>query len=334
MKALLITNKGGEHAASIEVKKILNKDSELFEKYIEFKVDNFEELFKLSYFSQTAKRIVLLDDLNNWLDEKLTFCLRADKKELERELGGEINKEDKYKVDLENPDIPLYNIDGKTGIDFTGDISKREYRVFTNKHTLKGTTASVLLIEAGYNGDEILLDPFAQDGTIAIEAAHMTTNKSVRHFDWDKMKFVDFEKFKDIDFEEIFEEYEEDIVEKEEKIHATSFDMKEINAIKKNAKIANINKELEFSRKDIDYLDQKFEEGEIDIIVSYLPRLNEKLLHEFYHQAEYIAKKVVILVDEDFETENPYFEVEKEKDLYIGTSVKRILWLKKIPEKD
>ncbi|MBW2998495.1 RNA methyltransferase [Candidatus Woesearchaeota archaeon] len=332
MKALLITNKGEENAASIEIKRILNVDSKAFEKYIEFSIKDMNEMFKICYYSQTAKKIVLLDDLNNWLDENLTFCLRADNKELERELGGDINEEGKYKVDLENPDVPLYHIDGKTGIDFTGDISKREHRVFTNKHTLKGTTAAALLIEAGYNGQETLLDPFAQDGTIVIEAAHLSTNKSVRHFDWDKMNFVEFDRFEDIDFDEMIEKFEENEISSENKIHATSSEMREINAIKKNAKIANINKEIDFSRKDLDYLDQKFDEKEIDLIVSYMPRLSEKRLQEFFHQAEYIAKKVVLLVDEEFNPENPYFEVENKKILKIGQSQKRILWLKKIPE--
>lgn len=142
------------------------------------------------------------------------------------------------------------------------------------------------------------------------------------------MNFIKFDKFSDLDFEKIFESYEE--TDMKNKIFATSYDLREVNAIKKNSKIAGVNKDIEFAKKEIEYLDQKFEENEIDLIVSYVPNLSKKIMNEFCHQAEFIAKKVVLLTDVEFSCNEKYFNIEKEKILRIGESNKKIVWLRKI----
>lgn len=327
MKGLLITIKGGENAAKNEIEELINANCTICDRSVEFEFEKIEDLFKLCFFSQVARKILLLDELDNYLKEGMSFCVRCEDTNLEREIGAEINKNNIYKVDLENPEILVYHFNGKNGIDFTGDISKREFRIFTNKHTLKGTTAAILLKEADYTGKEKTLDCFTQDGTIILEAAHMSIGRSVRYFDWDKMNFIKFDNFKDFDFEEFFEGFKPK--KQKNKIHGSSYDLREVNAIKKNAKIAGVNKEIEFAKKEIEFLDQKFDENEIDLLVSHIPRLSEKMMNEFYHQAEYIAKKVILLVEKNFECNNKLFEIKKEKILEIGKTKKKIIWLKK-----
>jgi len=327
MKGLLITIKGGEDVAKQEIEELIDAKCTICDRSVEFEFEKIEDMFKLCFFSQVARKILLLDELDNYLKEGMSFCVRCEDAANEREIGAEINKDNKFNVDLEKPQIPLYHFDGKNGIDFTGDISKREFRIFTNKHTLKGTTAAILLREAGYTGKEKTLDCFAQDGTVVIEAAHMSIGRSVRYFDWDKMNFINFDNFKDFDFEDFFEEFKPK--KQENKLHGSSYDLREVNAIKKNSKIAGINKEIEFAKKEIEFLDQKFEEDEIDLIVSYIPGLSDKIMKEFYHQADFIAKKIVLLVDINFKCNNKLFDIEKEKILEIGRTNKKIVWLKK-----
>jgi len=72
-----------------------------------------------------------------------------------------------------------------------------------------------------------------------------------------------------------------------------------VSAAKKNAKIAGVNKAIQFSRKEISWLDTKFEESSIDRIVSLIPQPSKniseqqlgKIYHEFFYQCNYILKK-------------------------------------------
>ena len=329
MKGILVTIKGGEEAAKKEIKLILNIDSKIKNRCVEFEFDEYEQLIELCYFSQVAIRILLYEDYTEWLREGMSFRVRSDEYDKEREIGSIINKKNNYVVNLENPQIPIYYFDGKITIDFSGDISKRDYRIFTHRHTLKGSTAAILMYESGFDGKQKVLDPFTKDGTVALEFAHYSIKKSVRSFDWNNMNFVNFDKLKNIDFEKMIESFENKQIKNNSEIFATSHDFRDLNAIKKNSKIADVNKELIFARKDIEFLDQKFDKNELDLIVSFPSTISNNIWKEFYHQAEFISKKTVLLVDMEFKCENNYFIIEKEKILEIGKSKKKIVWLKK-----
>lgn len=57
-------------------------------------------------------------------------------------------------------------------------LHKRGWRTNGHPAVLKETLAASLLILAGYNGDETLLDPMCGSGTIAIEAAYIALHKA------------------------------------------------------------------------------------------------------------------------------------------------------------
>jgi len=328
MKGLLITLKGGELAAKKELEGFELENLQIREGCVLFDFEDYEVLFQVCYYSQTAYRILLLDPIYDFLKEGMSFRVRGEHNERAKILGSEINEELKFKVDLNNPDIPLYYYNDHIGVDFTGDISKRDYRIFTNRHTLKGVAAAILLIEAGLEKGTKILDCFAQDGTIIIEAVHMLLGRSVRFYNWEDMNFIKFKCYEDFDFESLFakDEFESDF-----ELNATSPDLRNINAIKKNSKIAGVNKYISFAKKEIEYLDQKFENEDVDLLVTYLPKLNLKQTMEFFHQIEFVAKKWVILVDnKNSFIDNNYFSVENEKTLTMGNTKRYILWLKKI----
>ena len=71
--------------------------------------------------------------------------------------------------------------------------------------------------------------------------------------------------------------------------------MKYLNYAKKNSKIAGIDKKINFSRMDMEWLDTKFDKQSIDKIVAKMPNLQEKqgnnVYNEFFYQAEFILSK-------------------------------------------
>lgn len=293
MRVLAIVPKGGEEAAISEVKELLKISATPNDGFISFELKKNEELFTYCYFTQAALQVLLDITISDWLKPGMTFRVRASTIEEEIELGAKINAKDEFKVDLKNPQVPLLMFNGEIYLDFTGDISKRDFRVFTHRQTLKGPVAFCLLKIAGYTGKEFLLDPFARDGTILLEAAHYRLKKSVREFDWEKMFFTIFPAFKDIDFEEFFGKFKS----KDLKLHmrGANTEFRDVNAAKKNAKIAHLN--LEVTRVDTTWLDIKFDEDQIDLLVTYPPRLSEKNMEEFLKVANIIAKRIVILQD-------------------------------------
>ena len=60
MKGFLLTHKGMENIASLEVKELIGKESEKMEGFINFDIISYEDLFKLCYLSQSASGIFLL----------------------------------------------------------------------------------------------------------------------------------------------------------------------------------------------------------------------------------------------------------------------------------
>jgi 23S rRNA G2445 N2-methylase RlmL len=69
-----------------------------------------------------------------------------------------------------------------------------------------------------------------------------------------------------------------------------------MRAAKKNAKIASVNKMIEFSKIDVDWLDTKYEKQSIDLIATkpiflkYELDKTKKLYDGFFYGAKYILK--------------------------------------------
>jgi tRNA (guanine6-N2)-methyltransferase len=255
-------------------------------------------------------------DLSTWL-QGTSFVVRSkiidneklDTMELEREIGAVIFEKYKSKVDLENPDITFFvyvaGNDFYFGVDYAGfDISKRGYRIFCQSDSIKGTVAYSLVRLSNYKNGDILLDPFCQSGTVAIEAAFFAAKKPVNYYNKDKFAFLKFPVLKDFDFEKFFLKMDKSVDVKG--ITASDNQQRSVKAAEKNAKVAGLNKQINFSRLDIEWLDTKFEKGSVDIIVSNPPKISrlltekgfEKVFQEFFYTAEFILSskgRIVIL---------------------------------------
>ncbi|MFH1440006.1 MAG: THUMP domain-containing protein [Candidatus Woesearchaeota archaeon] len=267
-------------------------------------------------FKVVCKRIGEHDFGSQDVAEKVGELL-LDKHNISSE-GKKINK---IKVTMLNPDIVIYVFINEKelylGIDFSGlDLSKRDYKIFSTASSLNGAVAYALLRLAKLKHKDVMIDPFCGSGVIPIEAALYLKNKSVNFFRKDKLLFTRFADGSnnnhsmafDINMNEL-SRYDK-AFSPEFRIIAYDSQMNMMSATKKNAQIAGVNKVIDISRVDIEWLDTKLDKGNVDIIATHLPVASknvskgivEKLYKEFFYQAEYIlADKgtIGIIVEKD-----------------------------------
>jgi len=79
-------------------------------------------------------------------------------------------------------------------------------------------------------------------------------------------------------------------------IYAIDANFRHISAIKKNAKIAGVDKMISYSRTAPDWIDTKFEKEQIHHIISFVPQFSksfsqkeiEKQLQELFYQSSFV----------------------------------------------
>ncbi len=341
MKGLIITNKGMEHISALEVKDLLGieKGIKIDEDVVRFPINKLEDLALLCYKSQSASKVIYLlgeikvtknlesnikkfsrvlenIQLGDFLKNKIfrVDCKRIGKHnfksvDISREIANLLIKKGYDKVTFKNPRVVLYvfidDKKGYIGIDFSGDISKRDYRIFNNSKSIKGNIAYALIREAGYDGDRILVDPFCKSGEIPIEATLFASNFSVNFFKNEKgFLFTNFMKFD-------FEKENKKIKKKKLKIFGYDSLQRNIIAARKNSKVAGIDKLLNFENYDLSWLEIKHDKNSVDIIVTKLPELSKKkrkeqiehIYKEFFEKSNIILKKKgkMVLISKDFD---------------------------------
>ena len=315
MKALAITHKGAEDFSASEIVELSNaKILESFNGFILFEIDNLENLKKLCFFGQSFFRILeLIDDFtsNNIIEYLLkknvkinssfrVKCTRQgqhdfNSNDIEKKFGESLLKlNPNSNVDLNNPEkiIHVYILDNRCFIcdDLSiYDLSKRDYKIFIHPASIKGTLAYLMLKIAEYKKGNVLVDPFCGSGTIPIEAALYSNKISPHHFSKNRFNFeIDVDK----------------INIKNKNIYGYDFLLKNIIAARKNAKIAGIESSINFSKIEISWIDSKFEESEVDCIVTNPPKLSKhllekdfiKLMDEFFYQSKFVLNKKGVLV--------------------------------------
>tara|TARA_Y100000310_G_C20669467_1_gene809425 strand:+ start:276 stop:1367 length:1092 start_codon:yes stop_codon:yes gene_type:complete len=318
MKALLITNRGVEETAALELGEILGKKAVVGDTVLSFDATP-EELCKLSYYSQSGKRVLLLlkkqelskvDDITLDVDLKkfifgdtfLVECERIGEQDfksvdVESRLIGIIGEAYGKKMSHDTPDTRFfaYVYEGMFyfGLDIGGDMQKRSYKIYSTKNSLKGQIAYDLVRESGYGGDDALLVTTCRDGIVGIEAGFFGSGKSVRFFDKDKFPFW---KYNFVD-----EGFLNELDGKEEKTKVVAVDPSahNVTVAKKNAKIAGVDKLIRISKMDLQWLDTKFDEESVDRVIGHLPstskhrdeKQTKKLFKEFFYQTSFIISK-------------------------------------------
>jgi len=321
MEGLLILNKGTEEFGVLEVNELTkSKDVSYGETVVKFAGDETDFL-NLSYFSQSASRILILlsefgvkDDLDK-TDVDIVIDKKFQKKfkivaqrigkhnfnsvDLSKKITTQIIKKYSLEVDYDSPEIIfylyLYNDKGYLGIDLSGfDLSKRQYKIFNHPGSLKGTTAYCLVRYSGYKPNQIMIDPFMGSGVIPIEAALFASGMSVRYYEKDKFELNNYDWFNKKDFLKLDKK-----IKDVENIFCYDYLFKYLSSVKKNSKLAGVDKYINMSKVDVDWIDTKFDKKSVDIIISDPPRISknkdmkgiEKVYDELFYQADYILKK-------------------------------------------
>ena len=329
MQALAITSIGIEDVAAKEIQELINSKSSIDKSVIQFKVKKLEEICLVAYKAQSINRVMFLLDkfkfsndpseiletkmlkykLKEWLTKKKfdIQCIRQGEHEfssadieikLKNKLAKGFKKSFDAELDYNNPDIIIliYIVDEKIylGLDFSGfDLYKRQYKIFPSPDSLRGPLAYSLLRLTSFKENSTFLDPFVGDGVIAIEAALFSSKFPVRHYSKDKFLFKNFNQFKDFNFKSFYSKLDKKQKTKTN-VFGFAFHFKNVDATKKNAKIAGVLDNLKLSRVELSWLDLKFKEKSVDCIATKIPNIkhnNEKILHDFFNQTEYILNE-------------------------------------------
>lgn len=233
-------------------------------------------------------------------------------------------------------DIFVYIKDnqGYLGIDFAGrNLAKRDYKIFLGAASLRGTIAYSLSVFADVQDSDVVLDPFMGSGMIPIEIALARVNHSPFFFTKEKFAFMKFTL--PCNPEQIVQEMDERRREFPAPIYAFDGLLKFLKYTQKNAKIADINKDLQLSKVAIDWLDTKLPEKSIDKIITDPPGFTErsskstvlKLYKDFFNQATYVLKNTGTITLISFENSVEQicavaktfgFEMHRQQDIFEG----------------
>ncbi len=328
MKGLATTLRGIEDTAALEIRELIGAECEIIDGGVVFGIKDYEDLFLLCYKAQSVSGIMLLlfdfeagslkeaeedfgkksgkEDLKEWVKESFRVnCTKNGSYEFSgNELAGKIGKIVKERtgkeVNLENPEVVfaafLAGKKGHFGIDFAGfDLSKREYNIFSHPASINAALAYAIARMSGYGRKGKFIDVFAKSGLIPIEAALYASGFPVNHYRKDKFAFLPIKKFEKMKFGEFFGKIDKKADMKSKKIYCIDSAMPNVRAAEKNAKIAGINKTVNFSRIDVSWLDTKFRKNEIDFMATFfsIPKNEdaEKTAKELFYQMEYILGK-------------------------------------------
>lgn len=317
MKAFVLVNEGLEELALAEISELSKVEGKKKGRgLVEFSAEK-EELVKLCYYGQSLRRVLAgLDSVGDWgkaelakvkwgdylfkdclfrvevlgvkgNEKRMEICREISKKVFEivkKELGFELS------FDFKIPDVKLVvYFDGVkyfVGVDLGGyELNKRGYRVFVHSASLKGDLGYYLLRKSGFAKGEKLVVGLVKDGVLAIEAGLFVSGKKVNRerFAWEEMP-----GFKGIEAEER--------EGKGEKIFGFDVSKRNVTAAKKNARIARVEEELQLVKMEVDELDVRFKEGEVDRLIFLVTKKDEGKINEIYHQAKYVLRKKGILL--------------------------------------
>ncbi len=380
MKGFMLCHRGFEDIGAMEVKELIDAPAAPAEQAITFDTANILDICTLAYKAQSAGKIMCLlfefeahddfeksidsfkqglseTDLSKWCDQNSTFRMTAgrtgDQKYNSQDFMIEASRLLKDKtgndVNLDSPDVifhaQLIGNKGYFGIDFGGiDLSKREYRIFSHPAALKGTVAYCLARVSGYKRTDSLLDPFTKSGIIPIEAALHASRMPVNYYRKEAMAFRHLKPVQALDVESFFSKADSQIKEPSAEIIGIDSSMPSISSAQKNAKLAGVNKFINFSRIEVEWLDTKFKEKEIEKLVASPPEESkrvgnsfiEKLYKELFYQADYILadKGKMAFIARNPETlkkhaEKYKFSLKEERTVFLGKEENKVIVLER-----
>ena len=372
VEAVAIAHKGFETVCESEIVELIKaKKCVVGDTTVLFEAKDTKEIAELCYKAQSVSRIILViskfehngkkgneflellkdsinaADFGAWLKDRTfrvncehTIELEATSVDIAEQAGEYIIDKTKAKAKMNDPDIIVFvYVNDKTcfvGIDFSGfDLSKRDYKIYVMASSMNGALAYSFIRAAGFKKDSVLLDPFCGSGIIPIEAALYSSGKSPNFYRKDKFAF---HKFMKIDLDK----FDNEKKEIEAQIFGSDFILSAVKATRNNAKIAGIEKTLNMTKIEVEWLDTKYDEKFFDFIVTQPPidskqtdvKQIEKAHKELFNHAEYILKDkgrlAVIMQKTDIFRRCMYnFEITEEYSVWQGKQELTVMVLKK-----
>lgn len=356
------------------------KNLRIDDSIVVFESKEWDDIYRFVYKNQIANRVIyLIDDFEYKDDEELVLDVKkcidsvkdtflknliiggvdfrvsvridehTDVTYTEAEIGGVLIDYAKtlgkdLKVNLKNPAmnfyIYIYNGHAYVGIDLSDDLSKRDYKIFNNAVSLKGPTAFGLLMLAGYKPKDIYLNPCCYSGILEIEAALYATQMSHRFYN-KSFPFMKFPENVDVDWDKFFQKMDSERITEKFPITGSDKLLSSITAAVKNAKIAGVESAIDFRRIDMDWMDIKFEENDVDKMIMFIPGSSKhdknlgKEFKELFYQAEYIMKNsgklVIMCLSQDLllESSKEHFDLDHEAIVHSGGQVMHVLFFKR-----
>jgi 23S rRNA G2445 N2-methylase RlmL len=302
--------------------------------------------------------------LKEWFSKENTFRVECERigehdfgsQTVEEAIGEKVIEQVKQelgfkpKVSMKSPDTKIYvfinNNKAYFGIDLAGrDLSKRNYRIFSAPGIINANLAYALVRMSSYSPEkkQKFVDVFCKSGVVCIEAALYAANLSVNYYAKD-FAFKKLKPFAKKDWEAFFKSI--DSKARLEKLDIIGSDplLRNLEASKKNAKLAGIDKLINFSKIDIEWLDTKKDEKSIEIVASRIACPSKhtreadvrKLYKELFYQLEFVMKKKAKLA---LLTENTSllkeiiikdFRIIKEDELWAGEQKYQFVLLEKV----
>jgi tRNA (guanine6-N2)-methyltransferase len=311
-----------------------------------FEVKNLEEAAEFTYLTRTANRVVLflkhfkaprtkeglekiygeLKDMDwEFMNENITFAVRSKRMgvheynsmDIMRVAGQAIidsiqeRKKYRQKVNLDEPDVVIrvdaVGEDFFVGIDLVGEkgLHKRGYKVYNHPASLKPTIAQSLIILSEWCENKVLLDPMCGSGTIPIEAGLFARN--IPGSFWRKKDLALTKLEIGIDWFEFFRNIDEKFIrDSDARIIASDKLVRHVKGAEINAQRALVKDLIQFRRIDLEWLDLKIGEKNVDYIITNPPygvRMSykeelQKIYKYLFYQAEYILNdqgKIVLV---------------------------------------
>lgn len=371
MKGMALVSRGIEEYASREIGELTGSECRTEDGCVIFEFSDIEDLCLLCYKSQSANRILhllcefefgdLFEEIGDFI-KKINFetltkdyrrigieCMRIgnhkfNSMDVESRIGRLLMEKcgEEKSIALQDYEILVfaYIIDNKfyLGIDYSGfEMNKRDYKVHTHSNSLRGTIAYALIREAGLQKDHVVLDPFSRDGVIPIESALYCADFPVNYYKKEKLAFPRLKNV--MDAEKLFKSMDKKIKNRKTRIFCLDHLFKYVDYSRKNAKIAGVDKLINFSRVELEWLDIKFKKESVDRIITNPPTSKnaglDKVYNEFFYQSQYILKKggFIALISKTTEMAKKHagmhdFSVVREKEIWSGQQLLHIMVLK------
>ncbi len=292
------------------------------------------------------------DSWDDWIDESHSFKVVAkisqdvDSIEIAKKVGSYIlSTASNSFVEMVKPSVQVRVQVLETQVYLCIDITqtyleKREYKIYTSPTALRSTIAANLCYFSKIQPGDCIYDPFCGSGTIPIECAFLLSGMSPRFYEKEQSQVIRAKPFESYTVADIAAFDSSHPVK--HTLFASDILSKCVDATKKNAKIAGVLSHMSVLKVDVDWMDTKFEKGQVTKIITTPPYYSQhtqkklsKTYHQFFERSQDILAKegtITLLVNNElFVTDiaKKYFAHIEKRVIFMGKSELIVLLCKR-----